>query len=74
VCIGQKQKWFLLQTQCDDSKLDFGCGTKAEFDYSRWVSYWYPLGKVVAFKREVYLRALKELAPVHSRLEIKLNL
>lgn len=74
VCIGQKQKWFLLQMQCDDSQLDFGCGTKAEFDHSRWVSYWYPLGKVVAFKREVYLRALKELAPVHSRLEIKLNL
>jgi putative (di)nucleoside polyphosphate hydrolase len=74
VCIGQKQKWFLLRTQCDDSRLNFNCGDKAEFDYSRWVSYWYPLTKVVAFKREVYLRALKELAPVHSRLEKELNL
>ena len=36
---------------------------KPEFDGWRWVSYWYPLGQVVTFKREVYRRALKELAP-----------
>jgi putative (di)nucleoside polyphosphate hydrolase len=35
---------------------------KPEFDGWRWVSYWYPLGQVVAFKRDVYRRALKELA------------
>ena len=34
-----------------------------EFDGWRWVSYWYPLGQVVAFKRDVYRRAMKELAP-----------
>jgi putative (di)nucleoside polyphosphate hydrolase len=34
-----------------------------EFDAWRWVSYWYPLSQVVAFKREVYRAALKELAP-----------
>jgi hypothetical protein len=28
-------------------------------------SYWYPLGQIVAFKREVYRRALWELAPRH---------
>jgi putative (di)nucleoside polyphosphate hydrolase len=27
------------------------------------VSYWYPLGQVVYFKRDVYRRALRELAP-----------
>ena len=36
---------------------------KPEFDGWRWVSYWYPLGQVVAFKRDVYRRAMKELAP-----------
>ena len=35
-----------------------------EFDHWRWVSYWYPLNQVIAFKREVYRRAMKELALV----------
>ena len=33
-----------------------------EFDDWRWVSYWYPLNKVVDFKQDVYRRALAELA------------
>ena len=41
---------------------------KPEFDHWQWVSYWYPLNQVVAFKREVYRRALKELAPPLARL------
>jgi putative (di)nucleoside polyphosphate hydrolase len=44
------------------------CIGQAEFDHWQWVSYWYPLGQVVAFKREVYRRAMKELAPRHARL------
>ena len=68
LCIGQKQKWFLLQMKADDNKVSFHCGDKAEFDHWQWVSYWYPLGQVVAFKREVYRRAMKELAPRHARL------
>lgn len=68
VCIGQKQKWFLLRMLADDSAVRMDLGDKAEFDHWRWVSYWYPLGQVVSFKREVYRRALKELAPRHSRL------
>lgn len=74
VCIGQKQKWFLLRAESEALQLDFHCGDKAEFDQSRWVSYWYPLAQVVAFKREVYSRALKELAPAHGRLEAQLGL
>ena len=35
---------------------------KPEFDHWQWVSYWYPLNQVVSFKREVYRKALKELA------------
>jgi putative (di)nucleoside polyphosphate hydrolase len=68
VCIGQKQKWFLLEMLADDGAVRMDCGDKAEFDYWRWVSYWYPLGQVVPFKREVYRRAMKELAPRHSKL------
>lgn len=65
--VGQKQKWFLLKMLSDDETVDVGVSDKPEFDHWRWVSYWYPLGQVVDFKREVYRRALKELAP-HLKL------
>ncbi|WP_372877689.1 RNA pyrophosphohydrolase [Spongiibacter marinus] len=68
LCIGQKQKWFLLRMVGNESDIRFNCGRKPEFDYWQWVSYWYPLGQVVAFKREVYRRAMKELAGRHVRL------
>ena len=68
LCIGQKQKWFLLRMLADDTSVRMDCGDKAEFDHWRWVSYWYPLGQVVSFKREVYRRAMKELSVRHSKL------
>ena len=61
--VGQKQKWFLLRMSGDESAVRFDRSDKPEFDVWRWVSYWYPLGQVVPFKREVYRRALAELAP-----------
>ena len=63
LCIGQKQKWFLLMMTGAESKVSFSQGSPREFDDWRWVSYWYPLDQVVSFKREVYRRALVELAP-----------
>lgn len=63
VCIGQKQKWFLLQLLSDDSRVALDKQKPAEFDHWSWVSYWYPLNQVVAFKREVYRKALRELQP-----------
>lgn len=71
LCIGQKQKWFLLRIVADDNAIRFDNDEKPEFDSWRWVSYWYPLGQVIPFKREVYRRALKELAAKHSRLVIE---
>ena len=68
LCIGQKQKWYLLRMLADDQAISFDNDEKPEFDGWRWVSYWYPLGQVISFKREVYRRALKELAPRHTRL------
>lgn len=62
VCIGQKQKWFLLSLLGEDNRINLGQTQPPEFDGWRWVSYWYPLNQVVAFKREVYRKALKELA------------
>lgn len=62
VCIGQKQKWFLLRLTADESLLRFDRGDKPEFDNWRWVDYWYPLREVVFFKRGVYKRALQEFS------------
>lgn len=63
LCIGQKQRWYLLRLLAGDDAVSLDHNPKPEFDHWRWVSYWYPLGQVVYFKREVYRRALKELAP-----------
>ncbi|WFF38182.1 RNA pyrophosphohydrolase [Moraxella nasibovis] len=61
LCIGQKQKWFLLRLDEDNTKHIRFDASKPEFDEWQWVSYWYPLNQVVAFKRGVYQRALQEL-------------
>jgi len=66
--VGQKQKWYLLRMLAPDDKVRTDCNVKPEFDHWRWVSYWYPVGQIVAFKRDVYRRAMRELAPSHSRL------
>lgn len=63
VCVGQKQKWFLLRMLSHDSAVRIDLSAKPEFDGWQWVSYWYPLGQVVSFKREVYRKAMKELSP-----------
>ncbi len=62
VCIGQKQKWFLLRMKARDSAIRFDAAATPEFDDWKWVSYWYPLRNIVAFKRDVYRRAMRELS------------
>ncbi|MCK5894631.1 MAG: RNA pyrophosphohydrolase [Endozoicomonadaceae bacterium] len=73
LCVGQKQKWFLLELLSDDTKVCMDRSKSPEFDDWDWVSYWYPLGPVVAFKRDVYRRALKELAPQMMSLCAQVN-
>lgn len=63
ICIGQKQKWFLLKMLSADHAVKIDGCDQPEFDGWMWVSYWYPLGQVVSFKREVYRRAMRELSP-----------
>src|SRR5580704_7050500 len=62
VCIGQKQRWFLLSLQGAEVVFDFGRTSQPEFDQWRWVPYWEPVKEVIYFKRPVYARALTELA------------
>jgi putative (di)nucleoside polyphosphate hydrolase len=64
LCIGQKQRWFLLQLTSGTERVRFDRSTQPEFDRCRWVDYWRPVKEVVYFKRPVYVRALKELGPL----------
>ncbi len=64
LCIGQKQKWFLLRLVNEQAKFDLTLTDTPEFDDWSWVSYWYPLSQVVAFKRRVYTLAMKEFARI----------
>ena len=61
LCIGQKQRWYLLRLLTDSSRIRFDLGHKPEFDGFTWVDYWHPADEVVSFKRKVYRRALEEL-------------
>jgi putative (di)nucleoside polyphosphate hydrolase len=63
LCIGQKQRWFILRLVSDESRVRFDCGDKPEFDRIRWVAFWRPVNEVIYFKRRVYARALHELGP-----------
>jgi len=62
LCIGQKQKWYLLKLKSKNAKINLCMNDDPEFDSWAWVSYWYPLRQVVAFKRRVYILALKEFS------------
>jgi putative (di)nucleoside polyphosphate hydrolase len=64
VCIGQKQRWFLLRLKHEAARFDFRRTAEPEFDDYRWVNYWEPAREVIYFKRSVYVRALTELAPL----------
>lgn len=59
-CVGQKQKWFLLQFTSDDSAVKLDLNEHPEFDQWKWVSYWFPLKQVIFFKRAVYRKILEE--------------
>jgi len=66
LCIGQKQRWYLLKLLCDPDCIRCDTTVEPEFDRFRWVQYWAPVSKVIYFKRQVYARALTELGKLAS--------
>jgi putative (di)nucleoside polyphosphate hydrolase len=64
MCIGQKQRWFLLRLRHSDANFVFDNTNEPEFDQWRWSDYWEPVREVIYFKRPVYMKALTELAPL----------
>ena len=61
LCIGQKQRWFMLSLVASIDNVRFDLGEEPEFDRIRWVDFWRPVNEVIYFKRRVYARALHEL-------------
>jgi len=73
VCVGQKQKWFLLRLTGGDRKISLNKCERPEFDSWKWVEYWKPLDEVIFFKREVYKKALTEFAPLLGFAQDKIS-
>jgi len=65
---GQKQIWFLLRLLGCDDDVCLHRASKPEFDCWRWIDYWRAVDEIIAFKRDVYRRALTELEPLLTRL------
>lgn len=75
LCIGQKQRWFLMRFVGSEEDVKLDLHEKPEFDDWRWIDYWKPVEEIVFFKRRVYERALHEFAPLlfpeYRRLVVK---
>ena len=69
LCLGQKQRWFLLRLRHAEPQFRFDVTPQPEFDRWRWVDYWQPIREVIYFKRAVYGRVLQEFEPVLFRRE-----
>jgi len=63
LCIGQKQRWFMLKLLGAEDRVRFDRCENPEFDRWRWVDFWKPVNEVIYFKRRVYASALHELGP-----------
>jgi len=64
LCIGQKQRWFLLQLESGEENINLESSSRPEFDDWRWVDFWHPLNEVVEFKRDVYHAALSSFEKI----------
>ena len=64
---GQKQIWYLLRLTGRDHDICLRASEHPEFDAWRWHDYWVPLDTVIEFKRDVYRKALHQLAQFLDR-------
>lgn len=63
LCVGQKQRWFILKLVSSEDHVQLDTSATPEFDRWQWVEFWRPVNEVIYFKRRVYARALHELGP-----------
>ena len=60
LCVGQKQRWFLLRLLCDDGRVNLSQSQHPEFRQWKWVEFDHPASHVIDFKRNVYSDVLLE--------------
>lgn len=65
--LGQKQKWFLMTYDGDESEIDLKAHTQ-EFDEWKWVDPIELPNIIVPFKKKVYEDVLKEFLPAIKKL------
>ncbi len=63
-CLGQRQRWFLLRFDKDNSLIDLNASPIPELCQWRWVDYWVPLSECVAFKSTIYREVLTEFSDI----------
>jgi putative (di)nucleoside polyphosphate hydrolase len=54
--------------KASDDKICLERTSSPEFNEWQWADYWYPLKKIISFKRDVYKQALRELEPLVEKL------
>ena len=67
--LGQKQKWYLFKLY-RDADIHFNNDDDQEFDGYEWVSFWYPLRKIIFFKKDVYKKVLRFFSSHYSELNV----
>jgi putative (di)nucleoside polyphosphate hydrolase len=67
LCVGQKQKWFLLRLVSPENCICLNKRGHPEFDAWQWVDYWYPVDNVIFFKKHIYKSVLGELEDAFRR-------
>lgn len=65
---GQKQAWFALGFEGEDTEIDLFAHGDIEFDAWRWAPIQEAPERVARFKREVYLTVVETFAPLAGRL------
>jgi len=68
LCVGQKQKWFLLRLKEDDGVIALDQTLQPEFDQWRWVEYGHPIKEVIFFKKAIYQEVLDYFMPMVESL------
>ena len=51
LCIGQKQRWFILKLVTSEDKVLLDNCETPEFDRWRWVEFWRPVNEVIYLQR-----------------------
>jgi putative (di)nucleoside polyphosphate hydrolase len=64
---GQTQKWFMFKAN-SDLEINLLNEIQQEFVAYKWVSFWYPLSHIVAFKKDVYQDVLNEFLPKYIEI------